>query len=69
MVKSQVLIYMYDLLINKNEIVKEEIIAEFNITDRTFRRYISEINCFFDNFYKNQTIVYDKESHVYKLKD
>jgi len=67
MVKSQVLIYMYDLLINKNEIVKEEIIAEFNITDRTFRRYISEINCFFDNFYKNQTIVYDKEKHIYKL--
>ena len=67
MVKSQVIIYMYDLLINHKSFSKEEIIAEFNISERTFRRYISEINCYLSNFYKKQSVVYDNVNHVYKL--
>lgn len=69
MVKSQIIIYIYDLLINNQSFTKEDIISEFNISERTFRRYISEINCYFDNFYINQCIVYDSSKNVYKLKE
>ena len=58
---------MYDKLINGEKIVMDEILALFGISVRTFRRYISEINSFLYNSYKNQQVVYDNTNHYYKI--
>lgn len=67
-VKSQIILYMYDELINNREIKMNEIIALYDISVRTFRRYISEINSYLCNNYKNQTVVYDHYRNSYRLK-
>ena len=66
--KSQSVLYIYDELINNKEIRLEDIINKYNISIRTFRRYISEINIFLANNYKNQSIQYDLKEKVYRLK-
>ena len=65
--KSQIILYMYDMLINNNKIIMDEVIALFGISIRTFRRYISEINSFLYNNYKNQQKKYDNVNHYYKI--
>ena len=65
--KSQSVLYIYDELINNKEIRLEDIINKYNISIRTFRRYISEINIFLANNYKNQSILYDLKTNSYKL--
>ena len=47
----------------------DEILAEFNISIRTFRRYISEINFFLLNNYKGKSVKYDYVKKVYFLSD
>lgn len=66
--KSQSVLYIYDELINNKEIRLEDIINKYNISIRTFRRYISEINAFLSNNYKNQSVEYDYIRKVYYLK-
>lgn len=43
------------------------VLAEFNISVRSFRRYISEINIFLNNNFKNQYIKYKKSTNKYYL--
>ena len=68
-IKSQIILYMYDVLINGGSIKLNEIMEQFGISLRTFRRYIAEINAFLCNYYKNQSIVYDVILKTYMLKD
>lgn len=66
-VKSQAILYMYDLLMGGNIVQSDEMINKFNITKRTFFNYISEIKCYFANFYKNYDIVYDYDYAGHRL--
>lgn len=43
------------------------VVAEFNISERTFRRYIADINAYFCNQYKNYSIVYQRKINMYCL--
>ena len=45
----------------------DSVLAEFNISVRSFRRYISEINIFLNNNFKNQYIKYKKSTNKYYL--
>lgn len=65
--KSQSVLYIYDELINNKEIKLEDIINKYNISIRTFRRYISEINIFLSNNYKNMSVIYDYYKKTYYL--
>ena len=67
-VKTQVVLYIYDLLINGKEVEMEYILNKFNISIRTFRRYISEINSFLCNNFKLEVVSYDKSKNIYVLK-
>ena len=64
--KSQIVLYIYDRLINRKEINAKSIIDEYNISLRTFRRYIAEINAFLCNNFRNECIIYDciKKSYI-----
>ena len=58
---------MYDKLLSGKGFTIDEIISNFNISERTFRRYISEINCFLANNYKEQQVLFDLNKRVYLL--
>lgn len=68
-IKSQIVLYLYDKLVAKEKLYIDEIIGEYNISIRTFRRYISEINAFLCNNYKNQFVSYDYKNKYYYLKE
>ena len=42
--KSQVVLYMYDRLIRRKVIRTNDILNQYDISLRTFQRYIAEIN-------------------------
>lgn len=65
--KSQVILYIYDTLIRGGKIKTNEIINEFEISLRTFQRYIAEINDFFFNNFMNYYVKYDYELKYYYL--
>lgn len=68
-IKSQIILYIYDQLIDGKELKMNEILAIYNISVRTFRRYISEINSYLYNNYKNQEVVYNHTKNSYYLKN
>lgn len=68
-IKSQIILYIYDKLINGKEVKTNEIVTLFNISVRTFRRYISEINSFLYNNYKNQEVVYNHSKNSYCIQE
>lgn len=67
--KSQVVLYIYDTLIRGGKIRTSEILNKFEISLRTFQRYIAEINDFFFNLYINKSIKYDYEEKYYYIID
>lgn len=46
-IKSQIILDMYDELLAGKRMAINEIINKYNISLRTFQRYIAEINAFF----------------------
>lgn len=65
--KSQIVLYIYDLLINHIPFTKQEIVNEFKINERTFRRYIADINCYFCDCFKPFVVIYNYETGIYSL--
>lgn len=43
--------------------------SEFGISERTFRRYINEVNIFLAEMYKNQELTYVKSLKGYTILD
>ena len=66
-VKTQIVLYIYDKLTKKEEVTTEFIINKFVISIPTFRRYISEINSYLFNFQTNQEVVYSRQKRSYIL--
>ena len=66
-VKSQVVLRIYDDLMNNKKIYMNEVLAEYKISKRTFYRYISEINIFLCNNFKNQAVYYHRSDNSYRL--
>lgn len=66
-IKSMIMLYMYDLLIEGNEFTIDEIVSIYNISVRTCRRYIAEINNFLCEQYKQKEVVFSKEKRTYYL--
>ena len=65
--KCQAVLIMYDKFLSGEKIYLNQIMNEFGISLPTFRRYISEINVFLCDTYKNQIIVYDYKDNCYYL--
>lgn len=67
--KSQIILYMYDKLLSNEGFTILEIVSTFNVSERTFRRYVSEINCYLANNYKKEVVSYDSYTKKYFLKN
>jgi heme oxygenase len=65
--KGQGLLYIFDILIDKHQLKKNDIIDELQITELTFWRYIQEIKAFMYNFNLPYELVYDRSLDTYKL--
>jgi len=68
-IKSQIVLYIYDELLSNRGIKTIDIVNKYGISIRTFRRYILEINSFFFNNYRNQIVEYDTLRKEYYLKN
>lgn len=68
-IKSQLVLYIYENLYDKKTVKTEDIMAEFNVSMRTVRRYISEINSYLRNFNKNKEVHYSRSKKSYVLKE
>ena len=66
--KSFILIEMYDLLLQGKPIKKQYFIDKYEVSNRTFRRYISELQAYLFNFYKGYVIVFTRKNMEYILK-
>lgn len=65
--KSQVLMFMLEKLLVEREISSIEVKEKFEITDKTFYRYIQELRAYFSNMFRTEEIVYKKEYKKYYL--
>ena len=55
--KSQIVLYIYEKLLLKEKVTTNELLGEFDVSVRTIRRYISEINAYLFNFNKGKEVV------------
>ena len=67
--KSQIVLYIYEKLLLKEKVTTNELLGEFDVSVRTIRRYISEINAYLFNFNKGKEVVFNKTRGTYILKD
>ena len=67
--KSQALLFIFHVLLEKKKITKEEIMSRIDIEDLTFRRYMQEIRAYLSNFYINKDLVYSRKDEAYYLID
>lgn len=63
--KSQAVLYILETFLEKGRLDKKETLEALDIPELTFRRYLSEIRCYFANFDRNEEIVYDKAQNCY----
>ena len=67
-VKSQVILFMHEQLLLKNELDPEYVKRKFELETKTFLRYIQEIREYYANMYKTKIIIYSKKDKKYFLK-
>lgn len=66
-VKSQVLMYMHEQLLLKKKLNSLEIKEKFELSNKTFYRYIQEIKAYYSNVYKKERICYSRKNKTYYL--
>ena len=66
-VKSQGLLYIFEMLKEKECISKYEILNALEITELSFWRYIQEIKAFIYNFNMDYDLIFDRKDDVYRL--
>lgn len=67
--KTQAVLAMYDDFLEDHQLTKSTFMANMEISDITFKRYISELRCYFANFAPRFEIHYNRETDTYYLED
>lgn len=67
--KTQGVLFIYTILLEKKSFTKEEIISCLEINELTFYRYIQELRAFLCNFNYAQELIYKKSDCKYYLFD
>lgn len=67
--KTQALLYIFETLLNKRKITKNDVLNQITISDLTFRRYIQELRTYLLNFNEPYEIVYNRKNDEYYLED
>ena len=62
--KAEAVLYLYDHFLENHVVIKEDTLFSIEITDLTFRRYMSEIRCYLQEFHPEMEIHYRKGEGV-----
>lgn len=65
--KTQTVLLMYENLTSNGSIHKEYYLSECELSETTFKRYISEMRCYLMNFHPGWELAYAKKDNVYYL--
>lgn len=67
--KTQAVLALYDDFLTKKVIRKKDYMAKVEVSDISFKRYISELRCYFMNFAPSLDIDYHRKEDAYYLID
>lgn len=65
--KTQAVLFMYDVLLKDGHLNKADFLSKVDASDITFKRYVSELRCYFSNFSLPYDIHYSKRDGLYFL--
>jgi hypothetical protein len=65
--KTQAVLFMYDTLMKEGKLKKGDFLGKIEASDITFKRYVSELRCYFANFALLYDIRYSKRDGIYYL--
>jgi hypothetical protein len=65
--KTQAVLLLYDLFLMKGELRKKDYLQILEMSDISFKRYVSELRCYFANFGERYEVLYDRKHDLYKL--
>lgn len=65
--KTQAVLFMYDLFLRDGRLIKDDFLSKVHVSDITFKRYVSELRCYFTNFSLPYDIRYSKKDGIYYL--
>ena len=58
---------LYDAFLSNSVVRKKDFLASVEISDISFKRYMSELRCYFTNFAPQYTIDYSRKEDTYHL--
>lgn len=58
---------LVELLDKKAVLKKEAVIADFDLTEDQFHRYIADLKYYYVTFHPDKEVVYDKKNDCYRL--
>ena len=67
--KTQSLLFIFNMLLEKGFVEKNDIISLLEISDITFKRYMQELRAYIANFNKQYELVYSRSNQKYYLKN
>jgi hypothetical protein len=67
--KTQAVLALYDDFLQKKVLRKKDYLAQVEVSDISFKRYISELRCYFMNFAPRFDIAYRRKEDAYYLID
>jgi hypothetical protein len=65
--KTQAVLSLYDSLLANQVVYKKDFLATIEISDISFKRYVSELRCYFANFAPNYDLHYSRKDDAYYL--
>jgi hypothetical protein len=65
--KTQAVLVLYDTLLHVGVVRKKEYLATIETSDISFKRYISELRCYFTTFSPIYDINYSRKEDAYYL--
>lgn len=65
--KTQAVLALYDAFLTNSVVRKKDFLASVEISDISFKRYMSELRCYFTNFAPGFSIDYNRKEDAYHL--
>jgi len=65
--KTQAVLLMYETLEKDGKLIKKDYLSQIEISDISFKRYVSELRAFFANFDPSSDIRYSRKNDYYFL--
>ncbi len=65
--KTQAVLLMYDFFLSQNQLAKKDFLGMVDVSDISFKRYVTELRAYFADFNPSLTITYSRKDDMYYL--